>query len=327
MKISIDVFNYYIYNNNYYWDYTNILTGVTKEEIKKMPKNEEIENKNNILNVKNISQKIIHSDTNESVTKTKKSEKNVDENLVIEKIKNFLTKIIAMQEEEIEKEKKNKVKSKSVDKKAKKEYMIEYYDLPYRYNETIVKILAQTPKKLFVYWDISDNDRKRYVETFGDKFFEMTYPVLLVYNEDKKYVKEVAINDFANSWYIDIDDPKNKYTIQLGRKFINAVENLDNEKLIENNIELQTDYLPLANSNVLEVPNDHVLLEFLPNFVTFRNVKTNEEYTKDLRTFKNVYGKNYNVEEFYQNQYSDEIADGMFDMKNPSSKISSSTFK
>lgn len=327
MKISIDVFNYYIYNNNYYWDYTNILTGVTKEEIKKMPKNEEIENKNNILNVKNISQKIIHSDTNESVTKTKKSEKNVDENLVIEKIKNFLTKIIAMQEEEIEKEKKNKVKSKSVDKKAKKEYMMEYYDLPYRYNETIVKILAQTPKKLFVYWDISDNDRKRYVETFGDKFFEMTYPVLLVYNEDKKYVKEVAINDFANSWYIDIDDPKNKYTIQLGRKFINAVENLDNEKLIENNIELQTDYLPLANSNVLEVPNDHVLLEFLPNFVTFRNVKTNEEYTKDLRTFKNVYGKNYNVEEFYQNQYSDEIADGMFDMKNPSSKISSSTFK
>ncbi len=327
MKISIDVFNYYIYNNYYYWDYTNILTGVTKEEIKKMPKNEEIENKNNILNVKNISQKIIHSDTNESVTKTKKSEKNVDENLVIEKIKNFLTKIIAMQEEEIEKEKKNKVKSKSVDKKAKKEYMMEYYDLPYRYNETIVKILAQTPKKLFVYWDISDNDRKRYVETFGDKFFEMTYPVLLVYNEDKKYVKEVAINDFANSWYIDIDDPKNKYTIQLGRKFINAVENLDNEKLIENNIELQTDYLPLANSNVLEVPNDHVLLEFLPNFVTFRNVKTNEEYTKDLRTFKNVYGKNYNVEEFYQNQYSDEIADGMFDMKNPSSKISSSTFK
>lgn len=327
MKISIDVFNYYIYNNNYYWDYTNILTGVTKEEIKKMPKNEEIENKNNILNVKNISQKIIHSDTNKSVTKTKKSEKNVDENLVIEKIKNFLTKIIAMQEEEIEKEKKNKVKSKSGDKKAKKEYMMEYYDLPYRYNETIVKILAQTPKKLFVYWDISDNDRKRYVETFGDKFFEMTYPVLLVYNEDKKYVKEVAINDFANSWYIDIDDPKNKYTIQLGRKFINAVENLDNEKLIENNIELQTDYLPLANSNVLEVPNDHVLLEFLPNFVTFRNVKTNEEYTKDLRTFKNVYGKNYNVEEFYQNQYSDEIADGMFDMKNPSSKISSSTFK
>ena len=55
-----------------------------------MPKNEEIENKNNILNVKNISQKIIHSDTNKSVTKTKKSEKNVDENLVIEKIKNFL---------------------------------------------------------------------------------------------------------------------------------------------------------------------------------------------------------------------------------------------
>jgi len=37
----------------------------------------------------------------------------------------------------------------------------EYYDLPYRYNKTLVKILAQTPKRLFVYWDIADEDRAR----------------------------------------------------------------------------------------------------------------------------------------------------------------------
>ena len=34
--------------------------------------------------------------------------------------------------------------------------IIEHYELPYRYNETIVKILYQTPNTLFVYWDISD---------------------------------------------------------------------------------------------------------------------------------------------------------------------------
>ena len=56
-------------------------------------------------------------------------------------------------------------KRKSTSKKVKEEEkdfvnILEYYDLPYRYNETVVKILAQTPKILFVYWDVSDNDRE-----------------------------------------------------------------------------------------------------------------------------------------------------------------------
>ena len=52
--------------------------------------------------------------------------------------------------------------------------MIEYYDLPYRYNETVVKILAQTPKRMFVYWDISDSDREKYIKTFCEDLFEKT---------------------------------------------------------------------------------------------------------------------------------------------------------
>ena len=40
----------------------------------------------------------------------------------------------------------------------------EYYDLPYRYNKTVVKILAQTPTNLFVYWEISDDDREKLKE-------------------------------------------------------------------------------------------------------------------------------------------------------------------
>ncbi len=311
-----------------------------------MSKNEEVEkNKNEILNVKKISKKIISSEKNEIIenVKEKKSEKKtkaekkktIDENVVIEKIKSFLAKIVAMQEESEKEEnvKATKSSTKSSAKERNKKvseksnFMLEYYDLPYRYNETIVKILAQTPKKLFVYWDVSDNDRNRYIETFGDRFFEATYPVLLVYNEDKKYVKEVPINDFANSWYIDIDDPKTKYTIQLGRKFIDRNQVIDIEKVKENNIDLQTDYLPFANSNVLEAPNDHVLLEFLPKHITFRNVKTNKEFVKNLRKINKLVGKNYDVEEFYQNQYAEELSDGMFDMENPSSNLSSSTFK
>ena len=49
---------------------------------------------------------------------------------------------------------------------------VEYYDLPYRYNQTVVKILAQTPTNLFVYWDISDEDRNSYIEQYGEDFFQ-----------------------------------------------------------------------------------------------------------------------------------------------------------
>ncbi len=94
----------------------------------------------------------------------------------------------------------------------------EYFDLPYRYNETIVKLLAQTPKRLFVYWDISDKDRENYIKTFGDNFFNITTPFLRVKNETFGYTFDVDINDFANSWYIDVNDDNSKYSIELYRR-------------------------------------------------------------------------------------------------------------
>lgn len=311
-----------------------------------MPKNEELENKieDNKLEVKKVATTEIEDVQNEknsqkkSSSKTKvsvKDETKVNESAVIEKIKSFIAKIAAMQEEaldeekdkaETKKEKKIKV-SNQVKEVNTPQYMLEYYDLPYRYNETVVKVLAQTPKKLFVYWDISDNDREKYINTFGDDFFSKTYPVLLLYNEDKQYVREIPINDFANSWYINIDDPKTKYIIQLGRKFVQEPNQVNISRAYEENIIMNSDYLPFADSNMMEAPNDHVLLESIPDFILFRNVKTNEEVLKDIRDLKDVFGNNYDVEEFYRNHYQDELSDGRFDMANPSSKLSSSTFK
>lgn len=293
----------------------------------------EIENESTKSSVKKTK---IKEDTvkKENITKNNLNKEEIEEETVIDKIKSFLTKIALIQEEAKNEniEQKSTKESINLEKNVTKEvekpkYMTEYYDLPYRYNETIVKVLAQTPKKLFVYWDISDNDKEKYISAFGEDFFNKTYPVLLVYNEDKKYVKEVAINDFANSWYIDIEDPKTKYTIQLGRKFINKPEIINKSEFEEKNIILQTDYLPIAVSNRMESPNDHILLEEIPEFITFKNVKTNEEISKVSRNFTDTYGNNYNIEDFYQMEYKNELSEGMFDMANPSSGVNSSMFK
>lgn len=82
--------------------------------------------------------------------------------------------------------------------------IIEYYDLPFRYNQTTVKILAQTPTNLFIYWDISDADRNKLIDTYGNYFFENTKPVLIITNETMNYTFEIDINDFANSWYLHV---------------------------------------------------------------------------------------------------------------------------
>jgi len=176
---------------------------------------------------------------------------------------------------------------------------------------------------LFVYWDVSDKDRQTYLNAFGENFFYDTYPVLLLHNEDKNYTKEVTINDFANSWYLDISDPRDKYTIQLGRKFKSYVKPQINPKIEETNICLNNDYLFIAISNKLEVPNDHILFEEFKPYVKYRDVKTNKEEIKQLNAsiFKDKLQNLY--KELYDNI---EIIDDKFDFCNPSSMGTSSSF-
>ncbi len=315
-----------------------------REKREKTPKKEK--NKNNLpkpsspkKTEKQVSSPITSSTVKNKIISNKQNkpeEVKIHEATVIEKIKNFIAKVIAMQEETQKEEEKEIAKTKTITKKQNKnehenkeiEYLPEYYDLPYRYNETTVKILAQTPKRLFVYWDISDKDKAKYIKNFGEDFFEKTYPVLLLYNTDNHTTTEIPINDFANSWYIDVKNPKTKYTIQLGRKFKQPPTMVNLEKLQQEHIILRTDYLPIADSNVMEVPNDHILFEKQNQWITFRNVKTQTETVKEIKTFSKEFGKTYHIKAFYKEMYQEEIFEDVFEWHNPTSGgLSSSTFK
>ena len=176
--------------------------------------------------------------------------------------------------------------------------VIEYYDLPYKYNKTTVRVLAQDPNTLFVYWEISDNDRDRFIEQYGPKFFNETKPVLLIKNLTDDYVYELEINDFANNWYIHVNDSKCRYAIELGRRLKNSSDN---------------SYIHVTYSNVMESPNDHVLFFREGDKIIFKNIAThrittrvysNGEFGNDLKTLY----KDYHLE------------NGRFDYRNPSSQ-------
>ena len=198
-------------------------------------------------------------------------------------------------------------------KKLESNIVAEYYDLPYRYNETIVKILYQTPTVLFVYWDISDSDKDRFLKEYGENFFYNTKPILKVFNLTKNYSFEVEINDFANSWYIQVNDANCDYKVELARRTFTQ----------ENN---PSDYIYVSTSNQINFPNDHILLEELPDVIYFKNVKTNEKIAKDIRTLHLIgIHKIFNIYDFYKRFYKDEILEEINHKKlmNPSSSFSS----
>lgn len=202
---------------------------------------------------------------------------------------------------------------------TKKIEILEYYDLPYRYNQTIVKVLAQTPTTLFVYWDISDADRAHYVETYGDNFFNNTKPVLVVHNITMNYSYEIDIDDFANSWYLHVNDSNCEYSVELGRrpKYNNEEFNIPNN------------YLYVTSSNVMDSPNDHILFDKNLKTVYFRDVKTNIITAKDITSisFLRNMGRIYSLYDL-QGHFNEDVFINSnawrFDFRNPSS---SSTFK
>lgn len=191
---------------------------------------------------------------------------------------------------------------KSTSKKAKEPIQIlEYYDLPYKYGNTVVRLLAQTPKTLFVYWEVSDSDINNFRKIYGDDFFNKTKPILIVHNLTLNKTYEVEINDFANCWYLNTDDTDCKFDIELARKFITNEQN-------NNNFE---DYLYVAQSNNLQSPNDHILFEKLQEFVIFKDVSTNKKIKKDIKSFKFL----KDIYKFYKDMYDEDI------LNNPSSQF------
>lgn len=230
----------------------------------------------------------------------------------------------------------NSVKKASAKKtqNSKKVSIVEYYDLPYRYNQTVVKVLAQTPTNLFVYWDIADSDREFFKKEYGYDFFDKTRPVLIVHNETMNYAFEVDINDFANSWYLHVNDANCDYKIELGRKPIYNYVQREVGELEQKDLNsdfnkypskpIDKDYFYVTISNDIDAPNNHILAEDYNkpiNSVLIRNVKSNTEYTKNIDNLPiSKYLNNlFNIQDIYKKLFEENTIKDFYDLSNPSS--------
>ncbi len=273
-----------------------------------MPKTtKEIKNKKS----ENLDSKIVSAKKKKTNPKTSPTKKASNKS----KIKDSQEKITKTSKKSTTKKtpsKKNVTKKSIKSTKSKKQQinLLEYYDLPYRYNKTIVKILAQTPKTLFVYWDISDSDREKYIKEYGENFFENTKPVLIIHNTTMNYTFEIEINDFANCWYFNVNDEKCEYLVELGRR----------PKPNNNNYIMPNNYLYITSSNKIESPNGHILFEKEQKTLYYRNIKTNETYSKNIANleFIKYFGRIYNINDMYKKLYKEKE---FIKLENPTSKF------
>lgn len=289
-------------------------------------KTKEVEEKGSVKNVTSrltTKSTVTNSSTSTKVATTKKkkstaSKKNSVKATKTSNVKSANSKTVKPKNSKISKSKDTKSTKTTKVRKTDVVSVMEYYDLPYRYNQTIVKILAQTPNMLFIYWDIADEDRKAFEDNYGNDFFSKTKPVLIVHNETMNYSFEIEINDFANSWYLHVNDANCKYVIELGRRPYSHIPTISE------------DYIYVSSSNKMDAPNNHILFEKFNSNVTYKNTKTGITYKKDFSNIANYKNMQeiYNIYDLYKTIFKDELFGEITsnDLTNPSS-MSSSSFK
>lgn len=154
----------------------------------------------------------------------------------------------------------------------------EYYDLPTKYNQTLIRLLVQSPNRLYAYWEVSDDTIKNFSNAFGS--YSDCTPALKITNDTNHYSYIIPVDPFTNNYYIHVEDTGCNYKIELGRVKNNEFKNI----YTSNNVTM-----PVFTRNSEDVANfsDEVIFG---NYLCIAD-------KKKVKVFTNKQSRNY-----FQNQ-------------------------
>lgn len=91
----------------------------------------------------------------------------------------------------------------------------EYYELPTKYNQTLIRLLVQSPTRMFAYWEVSDETIKFFSKEHSN--YSDCTPILKITNITKNYSYFIPVDPYANNYYIEVEDSGCDYKVELGR--------------------------------------------------------------------------------------------------------------
>lgn len=126
----------------------------------------------------------------------------------------------------------------------------EYYELPNKYNETVVRLLVQSPTRMYAYWEVSDGAIKNFDNQKID--YNLSTPILKITNLTMNYSYEVKIDPYATNYWIDVKDVNCNYKVELGRRYKNK-------------------YISIYESNQVTIPRSAPVFQKESEEIVYRN--------------------------------------------------------
>lgn len=129
------------------------------------------------------------------------------------------------------------------------------YRLSSSYNDNAIVLLARDPHWLYAYWEVSDDKKNTFYKDFGSELWEKSTPVLKVTNVSRNNFFYIRINNFSDSWYINVPDSNNLYIAEIGRMVSGQF------------------FINLASSNYAVTPGESISPATTAYFINYKNLK------------------------------------------------------
>lgn len=155
----------------------------------------------------------------------------------------------------------------------------EYYELPTKYDKTIVRLLVQSPTRMFVYWQVSDEYIKSFSLQHGD--YSAWTPVLKIDNLTMNYSYDLPIDPFTNNYYIEVKDPDCEYQVELGRKRNSEFVNI----YTSNHAKIPRSSPVPINYSEEVIYKNYIRLDLTDKFTIYYKGKSYEDYLSNVQDY------------------------------------------
>ncbi len=91
------------------------------------------------------------------------------------------------------------------------------HPLPWSYGETRLTLLVRDPYWLFAYWELTDEGRSAAEGLVGREAWAGARPVLRVHDTSTGTAYDVAVNEEARNWYLNVGQPDRTWYAEIGR--------------------------------------------------------------------------------------------------------------